>query len=409
MLYRIEIENYFSIRDRQILDMTIDQKVSDPEHRFAPIFKGSQIRAPKVIAIFGANASGKSTLLRAVAFLAQMIRDSVSITQDFIPNCERFNDTESANRPISFAIEFGSIMNLNDETERRCDDGEEVEYGIYRYELDLGVSNGKVSKIIKESLKQKPMGVGKWQRVYERDENGAVKDSKSFSMSGYHHLQKTLSEKHTVISSFAKFSHPSAQQFLRLAQKILTQIEPINNNPDFALINYLRNEPEVVADLNRDLNRLDVGIDKLEFKPTQNGPSLVFKHAGLEIDMPWDLQSHGTKAIIKMYPLISATLAVGGVLLIDEMDAAIHPMILPEFINWFYDTQRRNKDNAQLWLSCHSAALLDNLTAEEIVLCEKDAKGRTSIFSLMDVKIRRDDNHYKKYLSGVYGGVPQLG
>ena len=189
----------------------------------------------------------------------------------------------------------------------------------------------------------------------------------------------------------------------------MTQIEPINNNPDFALINYLRNEPEVVADLNRDLNRLDVGIDKLEFKPTQNGPSLVFKHAGLEIDMPWDLQSHGTKAIIKMYPLISATLAVGGVLLIDEMDAAIHPMILPEFINWFYDTQRRNKDNAQLWLSCHSAALLDNLTAEEIVLCEKDAKGRTSIFSLMDVKIRRDDNHYKKYLSGVYGGVPQLG
>ena len=46
---------------------------------------------------------------------------------------------------------------------------------------------------------------------------------------------------------------------------------------------------------------------------------------------------------------------------------------------------------------------------EEIVICEKDRRGRSSFFSLMDVKIRRDENHYRKYLSGAYGEVPLLG
>jgi hypothetical protein len=52
---------------------------------------------------------------------------------------------------------------------------------------------------------------------------------------------------------------------------------------------------------------------------------------------------------------------------------------------------------------------LDVLNKEEIVICEKDRQGRTKVYSLMDVKVRRDENHYRKYLSGVYGGVPHIG
>lgn len=91
------------------------------------------------------------------------------------------------------------------------------------------------------------------------------------------------------------------------------------------------------------------------------------------------------------------------------MDAAIHPVILPELVRWFYDKAGRNKCDAQLWLTCHSASLLDDLNKEEIVVCEKDRKGRTRFYSLMDVKVRRDENHYRKQLSGAYGGVAHLG
>jgi AAA15 family ATPase/GTPase len=125
--------------------------------------------------------------------------------------------------------------------------------------------------------------------------------------------------------------------------------------------------------------------------------------------MPWLLESHGTRAFIKMFPFIVIALDGGGVVAIDEMDAAIHPLVLPELVRWFYDKYRRNKLDAQLWLSCHSASLLDDLQKEEIVVCEKDRQGRTQVYSLMDVKVRRDENHYRKYLSGAYGGVPHIG
>jgi AAA15 family ATPase/GTPase len=103
------------------------------------------------------------------------------------------------------------------------------------------------------------------------------------------------------------------------------------------------------------------------------------------------------------------TLETGGIFAIDEMDSALHPLILPEVIQQFYDHEGHNPHNAQLWLSCHAASLLDDLNKEEIVICEKDLEGRTSVFSLMDVKVRRDENHYRKYLSGAYGGVPLIG
>jgi predicted ATPase len=91
------------------------------------------------------------------------------------------------------------------------------------------------------------------------------------------------------------------------------------------------------------------------------------------------------------------------------MDAAIHPLSLPELLRWFYDKKTRNKFDAQLWLSCHSAALLDELQKEEIVICEKDRQGRTRFFSLMHVEVRRDENYYWKYLGGACGGVPLIG
>ena len=135
----------------------------------------------------------------------------------------------------------------------------------------------------------------------------------------------------------------------------------------------------------------------------------MFKHSGLNQELPWHQESHGTQSFIKMFPLISLALAQGGICLIDELDAAIHPLILPQLVGWFHDTNERNPHDAQLWFTCHSASLLDDLTKEEVVICEKDRGGRTTAHSLMDVKVRRDENLYRKYLSGAYGGVPQLG
>ena len=409
MLYKLEVENFFSIRDPQVLDLSVDGKVPDPEGLYAPIFDGADVRVPKVVALYGANASGKTTVLRALEFIVTMIRDSVQRTVPGFIGCERFNDEESCERPIRLAIELGGVMNLTAEIMQRAQAGETVEQGVYRYELEIEVKEGLPRRIIMEALRQKPNGQGKWQRVFERDGEGRIKDSKSFSLSGFQHLAKTLASNHTVLSSFAKFQHPTAQLFVEVARKAVFQIEPVHTFVDQGVIDYLKGQPYVLSRLNDELSRIDVGVEGLRFQESPNGPFLLFKHAGLQVEMPWLLESHGTRAFIKMFPFLVQALDGGGVVAIDEMDAAIHPIVLPELIRWFYDKERRNKFDAQLWLTCHSASLLDDLHKEEIVVCEKDRQGRTRIYSLMDVKVRRDENHYRKYLSGAYGGVPHLG
>lgn len=409
MLYKLEVENFFSIRDPQVLDLTVDERVPDPEGRYAPIFEGADLRAPRVIALYGANASGKTTVLRALEFVVTMIRDSVARTMPGFAGIERFNDAESTKRPIRFAIELGGIMNLTPEVYQRAANGEKVEQGTYRYELEIELNEGFATRISSEALRQKPNGQGKWQRVYERDAQGKVKDSKTFSLSGFQHLTKTLAGNHTVLSSFAKFQHPVAQLIVDTTRKAFFQIEPVHSFVDHDVIDYLKNQPTVVARLQDELSRIDVGVEGMRFQNTDNGPLLLFKHAGLAVEMPWLLESHGTRAFIKMFPFIMSALDSGGIVAIDEMDASIHPNMLPEMVRWFYGASGRNKYDSQLWLSCHSASLLDDLNKEEIVICEKDRQGRSRSYSLMDVKVRRDENHYRKYLSGAYGGVPYLG
>ena len=142
MLFKLEVENFFSIRDPQMLDLSVDGKVPDSEGRFAPIFDGADVRVPKVVALYGANASGKTTVLRALEFITTMIRASVERTLEGFMGCERFNDVDSCERPIRLAIELGGIMNLSSSLVQRAQAGERVEQGVYRYELEIEVKGG---------------------------------------------------------------------------------------------------------------------------------------------------------------------------------------------------------------------------------------------------------------------------
>jgi AAA15 family ATPase/GTPase len=147
----------------------------------------------------------------------------------------------------------------------------------------------------------------------------------------------------------------------------------------------------------------------MEILNTASGPVAYFQHEGLKLPMPWALESHGTRSFIRIFPLLLLALDRGGLAVIDELDLSIHPLILPEVLRWFYD-QDRNQYGAQLIMTCHAASLLEDLHKEEVVLVEKDRAGRTMFYSLMDVQlVRRSDNLYKRYLSGAYGAVPQIG
>ncbi len=96
MIHRLEVENFYSIRETQVIDLRVGAKVPDEEGRFAQINDGSGDRVPKTVALFGANASGKSNALKALTFLRWFLVDSVNATPNAMLEFVPFADTASA-------------------------------------------------------------------------------------------------------------------------------------------------------------------------------------------------------------------------------------------------------------------------------------------------------------------------
>ena len=408
MIYRLEIENFMCFRDRQVLDLTVPQTTPANSERFAPIYHGSKTFAPKAIAVYGANASGKSTVLKALSYLAWFIKESWNKGNDALP-FEAFNDDASANRPIRLAIEFGGIMDISRSAIERARQGQPEPCGVYRYELELCVQDGLAHSVALESLKQKPGKIGRWRRVFQRRAGTLLLGSKVFPLAGYAKVINRIPDHASTLAVLAFFEHEASEILLEAASEIVTNL-PENNvaaNSEF-IFKYLASNREVVDDLNKELQRIDVGINEIQMVPIDDKHEPLFQHEGLASEMPWRLESHGTQTFIQVFPWLLYALKRGSIALIDELDIAIHPLILPEILRWFYDKER-NQFDAQLWMTGHSVFLLDELLKEETVFCEKDRQGRAKVYSLMDIKsVRRSDNLYKKYMGGVYGAVPHI-
>ena len=407
MIYKLELENFYSFRDRQVLDLTVPLTVPQDPERFAEIFTGSKWRVPKVIALFGANGSGKSTVLKAISFLSWFVKHSFDHTGPALP-IERFNDLESANRPIRLAIEFGGAMNLG-EAEKVVENTSQT-HGVYRYELELKSSDGFVGYVNFESLSQKPNGQGRWRRVFHRQSGPKLLGSKQFPLSGFAQVVDKVRDNASVVATLAKFNHQSSNLFIGVASKVFSNILVDKFEPsDASLFIEMANNPELVKKLNFDLQRIDVGIEKVGAVQAATGPTLIFNHEGHGQGMPWPLESHGTRSFIRVFPWLSSALSQGGVAVLDELDISIHPLVLPEIIRWFYD-RNRNPSDAQLWMSCHAVSLMEDLSKEEIVLCEKSRRGCSSVFNLTEIPaVLRKDNYYRKYMGGEYGAVPRIG
>ena len=403
MIYKIEIENFRSIREKQTLDVRASANAPRHTDRLVSCWRGSNERAPKVVTVFGANGSGKSNLLHALSFASWFVQSSFAQAPESRIPYEPFNDQASTGKPTRLSLWLAGRENL------KAVDQDDLAECPYCYELVI--SNGKTRNVIREGIFYWPTSTGRKTRLIERYGDGTVKASKRFSLSGYKRaVENVLRPNASVVSTLAQLHHPIATAIAASAGTIRSNIflEKIEFDERLVLQQYI-DRVDLVAAFNSEISRIDVGVRALEVTPGHNGPQMLFRHEGLAWPMSLMHESHGTRQFWKLFPPITETLETGSIAIIDELDAAIHPMLLPEIIGWFHDHDR-NKHNAQLWTSCQTASLLEDLSKEEIVFCEKDWQGRTEIYGLNDVKgVRRDENYYKKYLGGFFGAVPRFG
>ncbi len=403
MLYSLEIENFYSVRLPQVIDLRVAENVPDTPGRFDPLFAGSRDRAARVIALFGPNASGKSTVLKAPAFMAWFAQHSFQLPPTASLPCTPFYDAEALNEPIRLAAEFSGPLDLTIEEVT-----DTTEQGTWRYELTVTRKEGRIV-VESEALRQRAQGRGKWVRVFER--NGAgVQAGKVFGLAGYGMVIDKVRDNASLISTLAQFDHKPSLRLREAASRVVANILLDRTEvADLDIVRHYAGNNRLVDALNRDIQRVDLGIRRMLIQQSPTGPIAVFDHEGLQQPMPWTFESHGTRTFIKYFPLLNLALTNGGVAVVDEIDISIHPLVLPEIVRWFHDP-KRNPNKAQLWMSCHAASLLEELQKEEVFFCEKDSRGRTSVYGLQDIQnVRRTDNRYRKYLSGVYGAVPRLG
>ena len=404
MLRKISIENFYSIKDKQVLDLAVPSNAPD-----LPVFgiekEISDTRIPKVVSIFGANASGKTTVLRVLGFLKWFLTTSFSQPPTQNLPLMPFADTESHVGISRLEVEFDSDFI---EDNKPC---------IYRYSLELTHTLGyknplkpRLSPIVEsESLYFAPEG--KFRRLFHREAD-QIKDSPEFKVKMKDYPPQSFRENASVIPTLVQYNHAISKAFTSVLNTVFTNVSILQKyDPDLNdTIDIYMSDNEVLKELNSKIRMLDLGIDEVVISPNHNHvPMPLFKHSGLSSELVYGLESQGTQKFFKLFPLISYTLETGGILVFDEIDNDIHPALMPEIIGWFHD-ERTNPYNAQLFMACHNASILEHLEKEEIYFTEKTPDGRTQVYGLKDIDgVRRVDNYYKKYLGGVFGAVPNIG
>lgn len=411
MLYRLEIENFLCFRERQIIDLTVSKTAALDEAHFAPIFPNATVKAPKTIVIYGGNASGKSTVVKAISLLRYFVANSYKDRNSADLICQPFADDDMLKKPVCLAIECGSAMDpiLGAGSEATPNN---MAYGVWRYELEVIRVNAKTVRVRKEVLRQKPNGAGKWRRVFERS-GESLQGSKVFPLGNHAQEIEKIPAVSSIISALAWFEHKASKAFVDVAEQVFNNIllDKIDSDGSFlkyCLEFYLAN-PDAMKSLNQEIQRLDVGIRQMSIFSGMDGLIAAFEHSGLNSPVRWIMESQGTRSFVRSFPQIYAALRSGGVAVMDELDQSLHPNLLPEILHWF-QSQTDNPDNAQLWATCHTASLMDDLLKEEIIFCEKDWHGRAQAYCLKEIQgVRRNEHFAKKYLGGVYGGVPNIG
>jgi hypothetical protein len=397
MIHSIIIENFFSVADRQEMDLRVPANAPDLAC-FRDSLSVPGKRLPLIVGIYGPNASGKSTVLRAITTIAWFVQQSFALPPtNAIPLFNPYANNNWWYRPTKIIIESDGQL------------GEKAPAAVFRYELHVGHEPSKFgSEVSYESLSYAP--AGKFRRIFERNRQQFT-FGREFGITEGDSRILSIRPNASVISTLAQLNHKISSDFilsLRGLQTNIVGLDRANGGLNNAL-SYYAQRPDYHQRLNQELSRLDLGLEEMKIYPGNTGPNATFKHFGLDCEIVLAQESAGTRRFIEVFPLLQFVLDAGGLAVIDELDTDIHPLLVPELFRWFYDP-KRNPKGAQLLFTAHNPAILNELEKEQVYFSEKPSGQPTRIYGARHIKgLRREPSLMKKYLSGELGAMPHIG
>lgn len=440
MLLRFGVENHGSIASYQELQLTATSLKDDDTGVMiangASVDRSRALRVLPVAGIYGANASGKSTILRAIDFFVSAITHSHSrvARRTGTPYDPYLLDTESRNKPSRYDADIV----LGDTRYHYCFvlDGKYI-LQEWLYSFDL-TSTRQVRSVM----------FGR-----ETSDGGAVEvvfPGKSLKGENKQ-IAKLVRPNSLFLSVAAQNSHPQLTPIFEFFEQVVSRLNA-NLNEFFVidqLTAYFALDPQRRDAALEFLRAADVGISGIDFSriPIEEKELQVLKsieqavrqHVDLpeseKGSMPSDLmkervsvklghrgkdgeiypialdaESTGTQALLQLLGPVFAKLHAGGTILIDELNTALHPLVSRELIKLFQNPIT-NPGKAQLIFSTHDTNLLTGalLRRDQVWFAEKDSQGCSHLYSLSDIKVRATDNIERGYLMGRFGAIPFVG
>ncbi len=418
MLINFTFGNFRSFRDEKTLSM---EAGSIKELNESVITKDSYRLLPAAV-MYGANSSGKSNVLEALLTMRRLVLNSVRLNPYDILDYQPFLlNTTSKNEPTSFEIQFlnnGLTYRYGFEYDRTHICNEWLyEKAPKQREFNLFLRAENDYEISKKCF---PEGIGKESATPSNrlfvSLVAQLNGPKSLSIldwfSGCNYLSGISSE------GYEGFTLSMFYQHINLCQDALNFFHATGLGFNDIIVTEKKISDEMLSgNIPADIRRRMLNDMKshifLEAKTTHNIYGENGKITNLATFDKDKMESEGTKKIIEMSGPIFDTLASGKVLIVDELDAKLHPMLTRSILKLFMSPET-NKNGAQLIFTTHDTNLLNlsYLRRDQIWFTEKDATESTDLYSLIEFKdengntIRNDRSIEKDYINGRYGAIP---
>jgi AAA15 family ATPase/GTPase len=396
MIISLRFSNFYSFAQETNISFEISKKPALSNYDLK-LENGRRLN--KVTAVVGANGSGKTQLIKPLAFLSWFVCHS------FLGN--------KPDDPIPFQP-HALFSAKNSEFELQFLLGNEE----FRYRLVINTN-----KIVHESLHKKTSHLFSY--IFSRDlkADGSGFDVKQQGFSFASTQAKAIRSNASLLSAAYNYDVPEAADFVNYFHKMIFNLNVLGRRHfnqsdlfDSAELFYQNSTlnqhmQQIICEL--DLGMASVRISEAEARNNSGEISTLHIPSGIHLlgdtsfELPFFEESSGTQSAFVLLSRILPVLEQGGIAIIDELDNDLHPHLLPHLMDLF-KFEHSNPHQAQLIFTCHTPEVLNLLKKHQVYLVQKNQQQSES-WRLDEVAgLRADDNLYAKYMAGALNAVPDL-
>ena len=391
MLHKYAFKNFQSFAERVDVDLTINRKTSLTDWMSEDVCGN---RVSKLLAVVGHNASGKTALLKPIAFIHWFVSHSFASSPDSSIPCSPH------------------VLHTLEPSEFEC--VFDYEGTQWRYVLEC-----TQQRVLHEALYQKrERFTYVFIRTWNPETNTYSVKQQGFGLSPQ--SAKKVRANVSLIAWAAQYDVPLAKDLA--TRMVISNVNIVGRLPisDQAIIfaaEHFSSSPQQHQLMNRLLSEWDLGLSSVELQQIQMNPVeapevkswFPFGRHVSGTDnfiLPFNLESNGTQGAFILLSRLLPVLEHGGLAVIDEFENDLHPLMLEPILDLFANPET-NPLSAQLIFSTHAIEVLNLVEKSQVMLVEKDADCLSQAYRMDSIEgIRNDDNFYAKYLAGTYGAVP---